>query len=213
MTNDQAKIELIIFDLGNVVFRIDTSRIATRWAALSNHDVASLEARFPFDEVYEAFERGEVSADQFYNHVCASLPVKLSFEHFVEGWCGIFDDVFEDVRTLLPALKERAKLVALTNSNELHTRVWRTKYSDVLAIFDKVFVSSEIGFRKPEARAFEHVLRECGVANGAALFLDDSLKNIRGARELGIRSIHAETPAQAVEALSIAVLGAPPHIE
>ncbi|MGB3374623.1 MAG: HAD-IA family hydrolase [Microbacterium sp.] len=56
--------------------------------------------------------------------------------------------------------------------------------------FDPIFNTAEIGFAKPDARAFAHVLEALGCEPGTVLFTDDSRVNIHGAAELGIHSHH-----------------------
>ena len=89
----------------------------------------------------------------------------------------------------------RIFLAALTNTNELHRRVWIRKYADTLKYFDRLFISSQLGFRKPEDRAFKYVLEECRVKPGETLFFDDVIENITKAHDLGIQAIHVGRPA------------------
>lgn len=56
--------------------------------------------------------------------------------------------------------------------------------------FDPIFNTAEIGFAKPDARAFTHVLEQFGCEPGSVLFIDDSRANVAGAAELGIRTHH-----------------------
>lgn len=58
------------------------------------------------------------------------------------------------------------------------------------ACFAPIFNTAEIGFAKPDARAFTHVLDALGCDPGDVLFTDDSNANIVGAAELGIRTHH-----------------------
>lgn len=52
--------------------------------------------------------------------------------------------------------------------------------------FEPIFNTAEIGFAKPDARAFTHVLEELGCEPASVLFTDDSRANTAGAAELGI---------------------------
>lgn len=55
---------------------------------------------------------------------------------------------------------------------------------------DAVFNSAEIGYAKPDVRAFQHVLDVMGHAPDEVLFTDDSAAKLRGATALGIRAHH-----------------------
>ena len=54
--------------------------------------------------------------------------------------------------------------------------------------FDAVFNSAEIGFAKPDVRAFQHVLDALGVGGPEVFFTDDSASKIVGADRLSIRT-------------------------
>jgi putative hydrolase of the HAD superfamily len=58
-----------------------------------------------------------------------------------------------------------------------------------LDVFDQVTFSYELGTIKPEAAIYQHALKELNVAARDALFLDDRLDNVEGARAAGL---HAE---------------------
>ena len=55
---------------------------------------------------------------------------------------------------------------------------------------DAVFNSADIGFAKPDVRAFAYVLDALRVAPGSVLFVDDSAANMAGAAALGMRTPH-----------------------
>ena len=71
----------------------------------------------------------------------------------------------------------------------------------MLKHFTKVFVSSRIGLRKPDAEAFAHVAQEIGVAPERILFFDDSAANIAGARAVGFQTVLGRSNADIVAAL------------
>ena len=64
-----------------------------------------------------------------------------------------------------------------------------------------VFVSSEIGHRKPERSAFEFVARSVGVPIESILFFDDTLENVEGALAAGFQAVHVRGPADVKTAL------------
>jgi HAD superfamily hydrolase (TIGR01509 family) len=55
---------------------------------------------------------------------------------------------------------------------------------------DAVFSSHEIGFAKPDVRAFRHVLDALGLDGPEVFFTDDSERKLAGAVELGMRVHH-----------------------
>lgn len=54
--------------------------------------------------------------------------------------------------------------------------------------FDAIFNSADIGFVKPDVRAFEHVLGELGVTGAEVFFTDDTASKLVGADRLSMRT-------------------------
>jgi glucose-1-phosphatase len=55
-------------------------------------------------------------------------------------------------------------LYAFTNSNREQQQYWSKQFSGILNNFKEVYVSSTIGLRKPEAEAYDYVVRAIGVS-------------------------------------------------
>jgi len=72
----------------------------------------------------------------------------------------------------------------------------------VLRRFRKVFVSFELGRRKPERAAFEAIAAVIGVPLDRILFFDDTLANVEGARSIGMAAVLVRSPADVSEALA-----------
>lgn len=56
-------------------------------------------------------------------------------------------------------------------------------------LFDVIVTSSEIGMVKPNPDIYKHVLSKLNVEADEALFIDDRLRNIDGAKAVGIEGI------------------------
>ncbi len=78
--------------------------------------------------------------------------------------------------------------VLLSNASAQYLRPIMTELG-LDTLFSKVFVSSEIGYAKPDPRAFLHVLSESGFVAENAVMIDDNARNIDSAVELGIKGI------------------------
>ena len=60
--------------------------------------------------------------------------------------------------------------------------------------FIKAYYSHEIGLRKPYVDAYRYILKEQNLLPNETLFIDDTLKNIVGAQEAGLQTIHLQAP-------------------
>ena len=188
-------IRLIIFDLGNVVFEVDHQKIFRYWARVTSLPEEFFADHHVPDTISHQFERGELTPEEFHRVLITSKDIDLSFEEFSEGWNAIYGEVYPEAQNALQKLFDKVFLVALTNTNELHYKVWMHKYAKTLNYFDRLFISSQLGFRKPEARAFKYVLEECKVKPQETLFFDDVLENITKANDLEIHAVQVSKPS------------------
>src|SRR5437879_9881920 len=51
-------------------------------------------------------------------------------------------------------------LYAFSNTNPAHVAHFSQAYADVLSHFRQIFLSSSIGLRKPDAEAYDHVVKD-----------------------------------------------------
>ena len=181
--------DALLFDLGGVVIDIDLGRAFTRWAAAAGMPVETIRSRFAFDAAYERHERGEIQADEYFAALRSSLQVDLSNAEFSEGWTAIYLGEVPGIRTVLSTLEGRLPLYAFTNSNPTHQTFWASRYAEVLTSFRRVFVSSEIGVRKPEPAAFAAIAAAIDVPLERILFFDDTLANVEGALAVGMPAV------------------------
>lgn len=186
----------IIFDLGKVVFNLSFDRTFQFWSTASGRQLDGIKSKFRFDGLFDKFESGKISSKKFRAEVSQRLDLKLSDEAFDKGWCDIYLDVYNGIDNLLVDLKRNYKLVALTNTNIIHDRVWKAKYADTLRHFEKVFCSHELKTKKPESKAYQIVLDYLQVKPQQTIFLDDNINNIKGAAELGIGTILVKSQKQ-----------------
>jgi len=177
---------LYIFDLGNVIVDIDFNRVLGSWSDFSRVPLATLKQSFTMGDTFHQHERGE----EFAEKLCQEMELALSYEQFSHGWQAIFVGIRPEVIAIMHKLREQGhRVVVLSNTNRLHTTFWPDEYPEVKAAADKIYLSQEMGMRKPEARIYQAVLQAEGFSAADAIFFDDNVDNIEGANQLGITSI------------------------
>jgi FMN phosphatase YigB (HAD superfamily) len=194
--------DALLFDLGRVVLDIDFDRTLHRWAAYAGCDPSHFVGRFVRDEPYRRHERGEISDAEFFAGLRATLGVDLSDAQFLEGWNAIFAGEIPGIALLLARAARHLPLYALSNTNSPHVEYFSKKYADVLGHFREMFLSSAIGLRKPDAKAYDHVVQAIGVPATRIVFFDDLAENIEGARESGLTAVHVTSPDDVASALA-----------
>uniref|UniRef100_A0A8H9Z0D0 Glucose-1-phosphatase n=1 Tax=Pseudomonas tritici TaxID=2745518 RepID=A0A8H9Z0D0_9PSED len=181
---------LYIFDLGNVIVDIDFNRVLGAWSDFSRVPLATLKQNFAMGEAFHQHERGEISDEAFAQAMCHEMDLPLSYEQFSHGWQAVFVAIRPDVIDIMHKLREQGhRVVVLSNTNRLHTTFWPEEYPEIRAAADKIYLSQEMGMRKPEARIYQAVLQTEGFSAADAVFFDDNADNIEGANQLGITSI------------------------
>ncbi|CNG17816.1 glucose-1-phosphatase [Yersinia enterocolitica] len=182
---------LYIFDLGNVIVDIDFKRVLGVWSKLSSVPLATLSERFTMGEVFQQHERGEISDEDFARQLSDEMGLSLSFEQFAEGWQAVFVALRPEVISIMQKLRaEGHRVVVLSNTNRLHCNYWPQHYPEVAAAADHMYLSQDLGMRKPEARIYQHVLSAENILAEQAVFFDDVEANIVAARIEGMTGIH-----------------------
>ncbi len=118
--NNTKPIKALLFDLGNVVISFDLGRMFAHWAAAAGCETHVVMQRFRADDAYKAFERGEMSPDDYFAHVREQLDVPLSQTELEAGWTSIFMGIVPGVEDMLRQAAEHLPVYALTNSNTTH---------------------------------------------------------------------------------------------
>ena len=194
--------DALLFDLGRVVLEIDFDRALACWAGHAGCDPADFAGRFAQDEPYKCHERGEISDAEFFAALRGSLGIQVTDSQFLEGWNAIFAGEMPDIAALLARAARRLPLYAFSNTNRAHEAHFSQHFAQVLGHFQKLFLSSTIGFRKPDAEAYDHVVKEIGVPAGRIVFFDDSADNIEGARARGLLAVHVTSTRDVADALA-----------
>ncbi|KAA8997414.1 glucose-1-phosphatase [Affinibrenneria salicis] len=181
---------LYIFDLGNVVIDIDFNRVMGVWSKLSGVPLASLQDRFVMGATFEQHERGEISDEAFAAQFCHELGISLSFEQFSAGWQAIFVALRPEVIDIMRQLRQDGhRVVVLSNTNRLHCQSWPQQFPQVGEAADRLYLSQDIGLRKPEPAIYHHVLTQENATAAQSVFFDDNEHNIIAARALGIQAV------------------------
>ena len=180
---------------------IDFDRMFKVWAQFSRLSQNEIRNRFNVEESYMRHERGEISAAEYFAFIRNKLELEADDKTIIRGWNAMLVGEIEQTVNLLYKIDRQFPCYLLTNSNKTHEAHWRVLCKRSLDAFKDIFVSSTIGYRKPESLAFEYVARSTGYPVESTLFFDDTLENIEGARSVGLQAIHVRTPADIQNAL------------
>ncbi len=197
-------INTIIFDLGGVLIDWNPGYV--------------------FDENY--FESKE-QRDFFFNNVCtadwnenqdAGYPIAKATEEklaefpewekpirdFYGRWVDMLGGPIHETVDIFRTLKQNSdlKFYALTNWSAETFPIALERF-DFLHWFDGRVVSGEEKMRKPFPEFYQLLLNRYGVKPEEALFIDDNLRNVKAAEDLGIKSIFYKEHSQLKDDLII----------
>ena len=196
-------VKALLFDLGGVLINIDFARALRAWSAFSPLSVAQLKAEFQQDDAYERIETGRITTARYFEHLRACLKLDATDEQIADAWNALLLDEITETVDAIRRAREQLKLPCyiFSNTSPTHHALWRVRHARMLEAFERVFVSSEIGLRKPHREAFDFVAREIGVPPQAILFFDDLADNVAGAAAAGFSTVHVRGPADVQKVL------------
>ncbi|MBY0397591.1 MAG: HAD family phosphatase [Thermoleophilia bacterium] len=188
----------VIFDFGNVLAFFDYERAASRLGAqfgLSGPEFLDRLRRAGMFELARRYESGQIETPAFLDEACALSGLPITPVQFAEGWVDIFW-ANASVAPLVRALRRADhRLILGSNTNALHADHFRRQFADVLADFDHLVMSHEVGAMKPDARFFRACVDAANREPADCLFIDDLAENVEGARAAGLTGIHyRDTP-------------------
>ncbi len=204
---NHSSIEVILYDLGNVILPFNHFQIAEKLSRFSQkrefQDPSSLFSYlFDFEKgAINGYEVGKVSSLEFFQSLREFLQLSLSFEEFRPIWNEIFTEN-QEVSEIILSQKGRWRLGLLSNTNPLHFDYILSKFP-VIRVFDQWILSHEVGFKKPAVEVFQKAIEWASVEPRRILFIDDMKKHVEVTVSLGMHGIHFLSAGQLREELSL----------
>jgi FMN phosphatase YigB (HAD superfamily) len=194
-------IKNIIFDYGNVIFSIDFKKAQAAFKELGITDTEAFFGHKQQDPIFDKFDRGEVSADEFRAYVKDKIGnPAITNQQITDAWNSLLLGIASGNHELLLKLKGKYRTFLLSNINDIHYQYIMQylkdefDFDDNEHLFERTYYSHLIGKRKPELHIFEQVLRENNLKPEETLFIDDSPQHLAAAKTLGIQTFLMTAP-------------------
>lgn len=188
------KNKLILFDWGNVVESHITGYTGfDAWNDLFSE--CGYEGNEPGFVLIYKYELSAISSEKEFERVYGLMKEEFHFnktyKEFVKTYNKIFSkiDYYEDVVTYEHSLKNKCKIGVLSNLVIFDKK--RIDKQLNLSKYDYVFLSFEMGLRKPNIKIFEEVQKKLPFKKEDILFIDDRFDNISAAKEFGWNTFQA----------------------
>jgi glucose-1-phosphatase len=193
-----ARPDVVVFDLGGVLAEFGG---VARMRTLSGiDDDEELWRRWLTCDWVRRFERGSCTADAFAAGVVADWELAVTGEAFLAEFREWLVGPMPGAEDLVAVTKSSVPVAVLSNTNRVHWEAGAAQWP-LLQMFDRAFLSFEIGMVKPDPEIFEHVVAALEIDADRVLFLDDNQLNVDQARASGLRAERVVGVSEAGDAL------------
>ncbi len=179
-------IRAFVFDLGGVIVKFTNDPYYQHLAEISGKNHEFVKRTIERSEL-PLLESGRIGVVEFDRKVAKRLGIELkqiSWFSFYKRTVKLDYDMMELVDIL-----HRDYTTAFLSNIDKSRYQYTAKILD-MELFDHRFASCYMGLRKPDVRIYREAARKIGVKPNEAVFIDDRLENIIGAKKAGLNAVH-----------------------
>ena len=189
------KIRNIVFDLGGVLVDLDFKAAINGLQEAGFANVKEQLLAFDRGGIFQKFEVGEITADEFRTAIRENSTVTLTDEEVDALWNAMLLEIPREKLELILHLRGKYMVYLLSNTNSIHwdyvcKNAFNYRGFRVEDYFEETFLSYEMHLAKPDKAIFEKVLSNANLLAEETLFIDDSEANCKAAQEVGIHAHH-----------------------
>lgn len=192
-------IKAVLFDLGGVLYYQDSSRIS-KWENRLGLEGGQLAEMIFTSPVGQQAVLGQIEPELVWEEVARQLSLSLQDVADLERdfWLsGEWDyRLLEFIRSLKPATR-----IGLLSDAWIDARR-RIEEAVGVELFDVMVFSAEEGVRKPVSEIYLKTLDRIGVEPGEAIFIDDRITNVLGAREAGLMAFQHQSRERTIDCIN-----------
>ena len=187
-------IKAIIFDLGAVLLNINYQNTIDAFSKLGVKNASTFYSKKVQANLFNQIETGDITAKKFLSGLQKETN-NASINQVSEAWNAMLLDLPENRLAVIQSLKKEYSIYLLSNTNPIHIdafkkKLRKVKWKKFCNLFDKMYLSHEVGLRKPNVAIFEYLLKEQNLQAHEVFFIDDSPQHIESANKLGIKTHH-----------------------
>ncbi|MDD2459302.1 MAG: YjjG family noncanonical pyrimidine nucleotidase [Eubacteriales bacterium] len=188
----------LLFDLDGTLLDFHKAEYLCMKATLQSFgfrmdDEVLLAYRSINESYWKMLERGEISQEELALARHRTLFERFGFTGDVEAFQNHYEGalsessyLYDGAYELLRQLRDRDGIhLAIVTNGFARIQERRIALAGLDTLFERIFISEQVGYRKPQVEFFEHVFREIGEGN--AMIIGDSLtSDIKGGADFGI---------------------------
>ena len=189
------KIRNIVFDLGGVLVDLDFKAAINGLQQAGFTNVKEQLLAFDRNGIFQKFELGEITTDEFRTAIRENSIVTLTDEEVDNLWNLMLLEIPREKLELILELRGKYMVYLLSNTNSIHwdyvcKNAFNYRGFRVEDYFEETFLSYKMHLAKPNKAIFEKVLNDANLVAEETLFIDDSEANCKAAQEVGIHAHH-----------------------
>ena len=200
-------IKNIIFDLGGVILNIDYNLTITAFKQLGMTDFDNFFTQAAQSQLFDRLDKGTIRPADFRKELREITGLTPSDQQIDDAWNAMLLDMPSERVSLLQNVRQNYRTFLLSNTNVIHYPVYMEYMSrtfgveDLAHLFEKQYLSYQMGMRKPDRDIYETVVRENNLDPQKTLFIDDSSQHVTGARLARLKAIWLDVERFSVESL------------
>lgn len=193
---DLKGVKNILFDLGMVIINLDQQATENAFKSIMGEKHDEVMTQLHQEAFFEGYETGKITTQDFVYRIGSLIGGPAIDEKIMNAWNAMLLDIPEKRFDILLWAKANYRTFCLSNTNELHVNfiykmLQKTKKINNLDdYFEKVYLSHEMGLRKPNEDCFEKVIQDNNLNPTETLFIDDTAGHLEGAKKVGLKTFH-----------------------
>jgi putative hydrolase of the HAD superfamily len=198
-------IKNIIFDLGGIFLKVNYQKTKDAFVKLG---ITNFDEYYKQDFVSKPFEQielGEISPKEFYEGIRNITNTKIADADLGNAWNAMLGEFWMDRLEWLDEINKQYNVYLFSNTNKIHYVAFLKTYDQLNSnksfhsYFIKDYYSHILGLRKPEVESYLKILDEQNLTAEETLFIDDTLKNINGAKLARLKILHITNSMSLIE--------------
>jgi putative hydrolase of the HAD superfamily len=193
----------LIFDLGNVLYDIDFTKM---YAAFNELGIPNFENHFTLnksDQIFFDLELGLISEQQFCDGFNALYHLSLTKQQIIEAWNSLLVGYRPQSIEWVKANNSNYNTFLYSNTNQIHYDHFIPQFEQEMGgnfenLFKTPYFSHKMGQRKPDPASFKHILEKEDLVAEETIFIDDNEPNIIAAASVGLQVLYLQ-PGMTVE--------------
>jgi FMN phosphatase YigB (HAD superfamily) len=199
-------IKNIIFDLGGVFIKIQYQKTSQAFKDLGITNFDDFFKQDFCNDLFEQLEVGKVNDIEFYTQFRALTKTNLTNHQIKDAWNAMLGSFWQDRLDWLEGISKRFNIFLFSNTNAIHYNAFMQQYhaenstrKPLNNYFIEAYYSQNIGLRKPTVASYQYIIDEQKINPNETLFIDDTLKNIEGAKLAGLQTLHLTEDKNLIE--------------